>query len=369
MNTIYIPSFYLKGFKVIEDLEVKELAPMNLIAGDNNVGKSTLLEALYLLLSPNNIYECLLQLACKRFGFSPDIDTARNDETRQKLILSFFKNWIFNLGETISLQTKQEKIKLTLGYFYREHTKGEDGELYRKKAFVTDKQKLDRLEWKYLQKAICIAINERESIYSLEGTSFIYGPEQYSSPKNVQLIQTTFSSKEQNARLWNNISLTGLEKYVVKALQLIDPDVENLAFLKEEENIASNIYVPYITLKNHQGRYPLRIMGDGMNRILSLILSIVNCANGVCLIDEIENGIYYRRQSEIWEMIALLVEQLHIQIFATTHNLDCIRGFSEIATNKNAQLIRLEKRQKGLVAISYSAKELQIAMDKDIELR
>ena len=38
-------------------------------------------------------------------------------------------------------------------------------------------------------------------------------------------------------------------------------------------------------------------------------------------------------------------------------------------TNKNAQLIRLEKRQKGLVAISYSAKELQIAMDKDIELR
>ena len=280
------------------------------------------------------------------------LHTAQNDETRQKLILSFFKNWIFNLGETISLQTKQEKIKLTLGYFYWEHTKGEDGELYRKKAFVTDKQKLDRLEWKYLQKAICIAINERESIYSLEGTSFIYGPEQYSSPKNVQLIQTTFSSKEQNARLWNNISLTGLEKYVVKALQLIDPDVENLAFLKEEENIASNIYVPYITLKNHQGRYPLRIMGDGMNRILSLILSIVNCANGVCLID-----------------IALLVEQLHIQIFATTHNLDCIRGFSEIATNKNAQLIRLEKRQKGLVAISYSAKELQIAMDKDIELR
>ena len=112
MNTIYIPSFYLKGFKVIEDLEVKELAPMNLIAGDNNVGKSTLLEALYLLLSPNNIYECLLQLACKRFGFSPDIDTAQNDETRQKLILSFFKNWIFNLGETISLQTKQDKADI-----------------------------------------------------------------------------------------------------------------------------------------------------------------------------------------------------------------------------------------------------------------
>ena len=55
MNTIYIPSFYLKGFKVIEDLEVKELAPMNLIAGDNNVGKSTLIEELYLLLSTNNI--------------------------------------------------------------------------------------------------------------------------------------------------------------------------------------------------------------------------------------------------------------------------------------------------------------------------
>lgn len=54
----------------------------------------------------------------------------------------------------------------------------------------------------------------------------------------------------------------------------------------------------------------MSVMGDGMNRILSLILGLVNCKDGVCFIDEIENGVYYRRQPALWKIISHLVGKL-----------------------------------------------------------
>ena len=103
--------------------------------------------------------------------------------------------------------------------------------------------------------------------------------------------------------------------------------------------------------------------------ILSLVLGIVNSANGGCLIDEIENGIYYRWQSELWKMSGMLAEQLNVQVFAMTHSLDCIRSFADVLGKQDALLIRLEKRAKGLTAVCYSGEELRTAMDNDIELR
>ena len=47
MGNLYLPSFYIKGFKSIEEMDLNSLSAINLIAGDNNVGKSTILEAMY----------------------------------------------------------------------------------------------------------------------------------------------------------------------------------------------------------------------------------------------------------------------------------------------------------------------------------
>ena len=137
-------------------------------------------------------------------------------------------------------------------------------------------------------------------------------------------------------------------------MRIIEPDIDNLAFIEDPYTESGKlIRVPYITFKNKSGRYPLSVMGDGMNRILSIILGLVNSKDGVCLIDEIENGIYYKRQPELWDMICHLVKELNIQLFATTHSLDCIRNFSASATD-NSQFIRLEKRKTGIKAVCYN---------------
>ena len=42
-RSLYLSSVSIAGFKAIDDLELKSLASINLLTGDNNVGKSTLL--------------------------------------------------------------------------------------------------------------------------------------------------------------------------------------------------------------------------------------------------------------------------------------------------------------------------------------
>ena len=65
-------------------------------------------------------------------------------------------------------------------------------------------------------------------------------------------------------------------------------------------------------------------MGDGINRILTIILAMVNCENGYLLIDEFENGLHYSVQEKLWEIIFYLAKRLNIQVFATTHSNDTI---------------------------------------------
>ena len=343
---IYFPHVHIRGFKSLSDLQIDQLSPINLIAGDNNVGKSTLLEALYVLAS---------------YRFIKQID-------KQRVLLPFFKDCKFELGEEICLQASEEHfVKMRLLYAY-ETEEVTSNSVLRKINYIADSQQLSKVDEK-LEKGIYVQLGKKEFFYSLEDEFRL--SEKVILP-NVHFVHTISSSKNMNARLWDSISLTGLEQHVVEALRIIEPQIENLAFLEEPEIsvFSGTRRVPYVSLKNSNNRYPLSIMGDGMNRILSVILSIVNSKNGICLIDEIENGIYYRKQLDLWKIIFFLVNELNVQLFATTHSLDCVRSFSSMAENGEMnRLIRLEKRKTGPFAICYAPQELKIALDNEIELR
>lgn len=373
---IYFPHVHIRGFKLLSDLQIDQLSPINLIAGDNNVGKSTLLEALYVLASGGSM-DTLRQIACERMDLilgrmdDRDIRQVIRQIDKQRVLLPFFKDCKFELGEEICLQASERQfVKMRLIYAY-ETEEVTANSVIKKINYIADSQQLSKTDEK-LEKGIYVRSGKKEFFYSLED-EFRFS-EKVILP-NVHFVHTVSSSKDMNARLWDNISLTGLEQHVVDALRIIEPQIENLAFLEEPEvSLFSGRTrrVPYVSLRNGNNRYPLSIMGDGMNRILSIILAIVNSKNGICLIDEIENGIYYRKQLDLWKIIFFLVDQLNVQLFATTHSLDCVRSFSSMAENGNGemnQLIRLEKRKKGPFAICYAPQELKVALDNEIELR
>ncbi len=68
-----------------------------------------------------------------------------------------------------------------------------------------------------------------------------------------------------------------------------------------------------------------------------------------------------------------IAQELNIQIFATTHSWDCVRGFaaalSEAKESEVGKLFRLDWRGELIRAIDYPAEQLEKAVDYGIEVR
>ena len=123
-------------------------------------------------------------------------------------------------------------------------------------------------------------------------------------------------------------------------------------------------------MKDTGRRVHLSSMGDGLNRVLTIILSLLNCKNGVLLLDEFETGLHYSVQKQLWDIIFLLAEELNVQVFVTSHSFDCLKAFAEANVSEQGMLIRLEQRSAGIEPVCYTEnKDIMFAAENDIELR
>lgn len=360
-QSLYIPSVEINGFKSIKHLKIDSLASVNLLTGDNNVGKSSLLEALFVYAS-GGTSDALYRIAGERMNCSESDRLEDDDEYYKNMFASFFTDWKLELGQEVSITSGAGKmLKIEFVYFYEIEMRNGPDNFMRRQIIHTEQEQKD-LSDIMMNEAILIKFAAEELLLPFNRVRMGLRKRK-AETKNIQFIRTSSYSNEVNARLWDNITLTDQEVDVINTLRIIEPDIKGIAFLEEPVTTRSSLArrrVPYITYNNRDGRFPLSVMGDGMNRILTLILGLVNCADGVCFIDEIENGIYYRRQPALWEVLTHLVEKLNIQLFATTHSSDCVKSFAEVVSAGNSKLIRLEKRDKGIKAVDYTAEEVSI---------
>ncbi|GAB2519935.1 hypothetical protein GCM10027085_07250 [Spirosoma aerophilum] len=182
----------------------------------------------------------------------------------------------------------------------------------------------------------------------------------------LQFVDAKSNTLETIQKLWDNVALTEGEDEIIRALQIVEPDIVRFSLVGEGR--------PIVRLRNGQIN-PLSSMGDGITRVFTIMLALVNCeGNGYLLIDEFENGLHYSVQEKLWEIIFYLAERLNIQVFATTHSNDTIKAFGEVVKSKSeysdAQLIRLRNIKGEISAISFSIHDIEVANETDyIDLR
>lgn len=126
-------------------------------------------------------------------------------------------------------------------------------------------------------------------------------------------------------------------------------------------------------MRGQRDPFPLGSMGDGMRRILTLAMSAVTVENGFLLVDEIDTGLYYEVQADMWRLILKTAQQLNVQVFATTHSWDCVCAFQEALDNLEdrdiGKLFRLDMKYEKIRAVEYLAEDLKIALRQNIEVR
>lgn len=71
----------------------------------------------------------------------------------------------------------------------------------------------------------------------------------------------------------------------------------------------------------------------------------------------------------------MVLETAHknsVQVLATTHSWDCVRGFAQAANELEdieGTVVRIEKREEEMWAVEYSEDQLRIVAEQGIEVR
>jgi predicted ATPase len=393
----------IKNFRMLEDFEVSQLGRVNLIVGKNNCGKSTLLEAIRVY--AGQAHPTLLQtilLDHDEFLSAARIDGFEDDEASWLAVKHLFPYREFPKedGSPIEIESNGQtllSLEHVLYYVKSEDARDASGDIFerRSREVISKNDSLDELD-QPIRSAIRVSFGSaslrNEWLELDEGMPRNSFARSYRSwrvsdelpPVSCSYIPTQFVPPEVLADLWDATTLSPNEAFVLKALQIIEPNVQGLAFVKDSNPVSRRTLlrntrdarVAIVKLKTAELPITLNSMGDGMLRILQLILAVFPARGGFLLIDEFENGLHFSVQEEVWKIIFMLAKELDIQVFATTHSWDCIESFTKVALSvpDNGVLFKMSRSRLTsdngkIIATVYNEAALQTITASELEVR
>ncbi len=387
MGTLLLNSLEIRNFRGFHHLQIDHLGRVNLIVGKNNIGKSSLLEALHLYtqrFSPTLVWEILRARDESKYSSgvldeskylltSRSLDRPENFESQLLALKYLFygRKTIRTHVEPIQigpLNSQDETLSISIGWYAEEVD--EQGRLKRRllgpEGYSTVDNPFPRFTIQMgKQPKVDYPLNPYSSTYSR-----LIRPE--FDEIDCFFVGADGLSGNQAGNLWDQTTLRSIDVDVLTSLCIIAPGVEGYSFVGDPESRTGLGRIPIVRIKDIDDPLPLRSLGNGMYRMLCISLSFVNATDGMLLIDEIENGIHYSVQPELWQLIFQLARRLNVQVFATTHSWDCIEGFQKAAQEdkqEDGMLIRLSLRKDEVVATLFDERKLGIATREQIEVR
>ncbi|MBD2137310.1 AAA family ATPase [Anabaena sp. FACHB-1237] len=385
-----LKSVKIENFRGFKSFEIQQLGRINLLVGENNSGKTSILEAIQLLCSRTNL-EPLGEIMINRGEYFWSDDPR---EERELNISHLFYDHQFNIDSQFSISGINDNIK--------EEFSVNIGN--RKLHIDADLEELDDLDEEVKRelieglssnlKSLNFRVvwnreNEAKEIVNMPlldnnclSLRFI---KRSSRDKKNQFSRTIFvnsfsltttSMKE----LFEEVVLTPEEELATEALKIIDPKIERIAPANVQKtsqmarlrSAADSHTGFFVRLSDKKQRVPISSMGDGIWRILGLALAIVSAKDGYLFVDEIDTGLHFTTMSGMWKMIWDTAKRLNVQVFATTHSNDCWQSLADIAKTENVtddgiRIHRIEKDQKN--SIIFDESEIVIAAEENIEVR
>lgn len=361
---MYFKKLEIKGFRGIRNLQIDGLKDINLILGKNNCGKTTVLEAIFLLIGLSNP-----QLIVKINQFR-DLLTSDNEDLRY-----IFNNLDYNneLSFKAYMHTPASYRELTikpLDFFSTDKDITE--KKIEKKMFSTsstseEKNKINGLTLLFTVKEEGRKKQESEAKLQLTITlpRFSYPKEYIEKMKGYYITPKSLTTDNLDEGL-DEIVKHKMENEIIEVLQKVDPKIQGIKFGK-------NLIYLDIGLDT---LIPLNLAGDGIRHILSVILGIYRAKNGILLIDELENGFHYSTLKSVWKAIIESSKKLGVQIFITTHNSETLKYFKEALEEssdddkKRVASITLRKIDEGLIkAYNYDFEQFGYTLEQGIEIR
>ncbi len=355
-----IRSVEIESFKCLEHLSVEDLGKLTLIGGKNNVGKSALLEALFLFFDRMNPNQVARQYGWRGLG---SVDT-RPESLWAPIFTDYDLKRVIRVCVKYRGRTENLHVKLQPGF------RPPASPLSRGKKpdrIETGRQAppTEALEFTYnvrgqkAQRTYSFVDRDQRPLQYVEHLSD-------SVPLVSYLGSRVRPTAAEDAKSFGELDKTGKAELAVEFLRVIEPRLRNLSVIPEG---GDSVIHGDVGLSR---KIPVVFMGDGVSRLLNILLAMVRSRDGLVLIDEFENGFHHSIQADVWRATAKAGRELQCQVIATTHSYEFLRHASEAVAGEfveDFRYIRLDRTPEGVVARTYDQKMLATAIATGMEVR
>jgi hypothetical protein len=358
--------FEVNNFRCFKHLPIKDLHRINLIAGKNNVGKTALLEALFLHCGAPN------PLITLRLDVLRGIESARGEAGRwiDSLLGSLFAGFDTRRAIRLASQDGAGKGRSMEIEAIRDPAGLADVERALGRALVTLKLPSDAekagpevLRLRYTRTG-----DETETHYLVSRSDGLtVEPAPPEAAHRTRLLPARLRPNlSEEAEYFGDLEKVGRHAVVLESLQVIEPRLTRLSTVVSAG-------VPMIHGEIGVGRLvPLPVMGEGTVRLASVILAMGYAEKGVVLVDEIENGLHHSVLANVWNAIGHAAREFNTQVFATTHSWECIRAAHEAFSQTEQydfRLHRLDRVDDDIDCVTYDQETLDAAIETGLEVR
>jgi hypothetical protein len=342
-----IASLLIKNFRGFREISLRELRRVNLLVGGNDTGKTSVLEALVLLLGDASLVSELPTI----FRSSQSGDHPGNTaDDRQN-----FWPWLFYDRDSsnqinISAETEDRRM-LTV-------TSG----------FAAQASQSSALQTSTLARGIGGGSGQQELLrYDQQGVT-VFGSAT-PSPFRVSRLSVRPSHPVLDAEKYNQIALESEgESRFEKIMREVEPRLKRLRYAKLPGTNSPLLFAD-VGLSR---AVPSTQMGQAFNRILHIYAEILTSKTNLLLIDEIENGIFSESLKVIWKGLFTICAEYNVQVFATTHSRECVMAANAVASERGQDELSVQRLQivKGTVeAVRLGVEHLEMAAEMGLEVR
>ncbi|MEO5378939.1 MAG: AAA family ATPase [Magnetococcus sp. DMHC-6] len=293
-------SLTVSSYKLLQEFKLHKLSRINLFAGINNKGKTTLLESIYLLARQND-FAGLLEVVRRR-GKIPV----------ERLDPGWFLDQLY------------EKIKIS-GQFGGINSEVSIRHYQESDSSIDMSRYLGSVEM-----MTQFGDHKQESL-----TRIFKGRDRETQADSIKLLcpvvfSNPFFSNESHsfASFYHkSVQSKALPEIFAFIREKILPTLNDIRLTDERQRFVVN-----------DSRFPkgvdLSSYGEGLQRVFFISLLVASAQNGVVLIDEFENAIHTNLIGQLVPFIHELVTDFNVQLFLTSHSKECMDAFVTYAPDK-----------------------------------
>ena len=378
-NKLHLPNLTIKGFRGIDELTIPRMGRATLLTGKNSVGKTTVLDAIRVYAARGRS-RVLTEILKDREELLESFDNNGRSVVESDWAALFFDRDP-GLSEGIKIGPLEEGEQLSIELSSVSDTQAS---FFSPDIVAEGPLRVLKAVFRYTETPLTVISRGRVTASYHHRPALLH--QRFQDYRRLldeaepfpdifcELIGPGTVSNHDFARYWDGVVLTDQEEQTAQILQLIFGNmitgVRMIGEGRRTGGVTGRRLV--VGLKGRERPVPLKSLGDGALRLFGTDLAIAYSLNGFLLIDEAENGIHYTLQRDFWRMVLQAAHENNVQVVATTHSWDCVRGFARAAQeSEDAEgvLVRLSRQYGDLRAVEYSEEELAIAAKQGIEVR